>query len=169
MAVLATSQHTKMPQYYATNDLQCWFRACIDDYFVSLESKEDRLYYIERLSTMEGLREFCDETVEDIVDKRGNKSFVQALMNSVDWEELFDDVSNDIEEEKKTLIDEVESEKEEKEEKFMKDMMASVTRGATECGATEDNFAKNMEALDALREMCKANPSLIEVSPCPKN
>lgn len=168
MAVLATSQHTKMPQYYATNDLQCWFRACIDDHFVSLESNDDRAYFFERLSTMEGLREFCDESVEDIVDKRGNKSFVEALMNSVDWEELFNDVSNDMEEEKKAMIDE-NDESWEKEQKFMKDMMASVTRGATECGATEDNLAKNMEALDALRNIVKANPSLIEVSPCPKN
>jgi hypothetical protein len=41
------------------------------------------------------------------------------------------------------------------------DIMASVTKGARECGATQDNAVK---AIDALREMCKANPSLIEVT-----
>jgi hypothetical protein len=47
------------------------------------------------------------------------------------------------------------------EAEFMKDMMASVTSGARECGATRENAVK---AIDALREMCKANPSLIEVT-----
>ena len=96
----------KMPQYYANDNLQCWFRACIDEHYGSLESDADRLYYIHSLSSMEGLREFCDETVELIVDKRGNKSFVEALMNSVDWDALFNDMTNDMEEEKKALLDE---------------------------------------------------------------
>lgn len=46
-------------------------------------------------------------------------------------------------------------------EQYMKDMMSAVTKGARECGATQDNAVK---AMDILREMCKANPSLIEVT-----
>jgi hypothetical protein len=62
-----------------------------------------------------------------------------------------------------SLLDEEEedSEKSEAEAQFEKDMMSAVTRGARECGATQDNAVK---AIDALREMCKANPSLIEVT-----
>lgn len=93
-----------MPQ--SNSDLQSWFRVCIDNYYDSLKSDDDKLYYIHSLLSMEGLREFCDETLELIVDKEGNKSFVEALMNSVDWDALFDDVTNDMEEEKKALMDE---------------------------------------------------------------
>lgn len=95
-----------MPPYYSNSNLQCWFRSLIEEQFECLESNEDRLYYIERLSTIEGLKEFCDEIVDDIVDKTGNKTFAEALMNSVDWDELLDDVTNDMEEEKKALLDE---------------------------------------------------------------
>jgi hypothetical protein len=100
-----------MPPYYSSDNLQCWFRALIEEQFECLESNEDRLYYIERLSTIQGLKEFCDETIEDIVDKKGSGKFAEALMNSVDWDELLDDVTNDMEEEKKALLDEEESEK----------------------------------------------------------
>jgi hypothetical protein len=53
------------------------------------------------------------------------------------------------------------SEEADTQEEDTEDMMSAVTRGARECGATQDNAVK---AIDALREMCKANPSLIEVT-----
>lgn len=92
-----------MPPFYG--NLQNWFRGCIDDHFGSLEKDDEKLQYIQSLSSMKGLREFCDETVDLIADTWNNKSFVEALMNSVDWDELFDEVSDDMEEEKKALLD----------------------------------------------------------------
>jgi hypothetical protein len=93
--------------YYSTDNFQCWIRACIEERFDDLEDDE-KLDYIERVTDRDGLREECQDMIESVVDMRGwnNKMgtmpFVSALMNTIDFEVLLQEVSDDMEEEKKS-------------------------------------------------------------------
>ena len=96
--------------YYPTDNFQCWIRSCIEERFDGLDDDE-KLDYIERVTDYGGLKVECQDMIEMMVDMRawnnnmGLMPFVSALMNTIDFEVLLEEVSDDMEEEKKTLID----------------------------------------------------------------
>ena len=76
----------------------------IEEQFENCETKEDKLAYIDGVTTLETLKDTCEEAFEMHLQLvKGYNPFMHALMNTIDWQELLVDVSNDMEVEKKAL------------------------------------------------------------------
>ena len=87
-----------MPQYYMNDNIQCWIRAVITEKYESFDKDDEKTEYAERVSDYGGIRAEAQDAIETIVDMRawnkasGTMPFVSAIMNTIDWEELLDDV-----------------------------------------------------------------------------
>lgn len=82
------------------------------------DTDEEKLAYIDIVTSLEGLKETCEEAIERQLDTTGYNAFMHALMNTIDWQELLDDVTNDMEGEKDMI--------EEEEYSFKKFLIASL-------------------------------------------
>ena len=94
-----------MPPYYENDNIQCWIRAVITEKYESFVDGNDdeKDEYAKRISDYGGIRAEAQDAIEMMVDMRawtkstGTMPFVSAIMNTIDWEELLDDVAKDIE------------------------------------------------------------------------
>lgn len=106
-----------MPQYYLAQNIQCWVRAMIEEQFESYNTKKEQLAYIDKVSTLNGLKDVAEEAIYlqlrvDWITTRYDNQFLEAVLNTIDWQQLHVDVSNDMEEEKKALDDDSDSDEE---------------------------------------------------------
>ena len=83
-----------MPQFYENDNIQCWIRAVITEKYESFDEDDEKAEYAERVSDYGGIRAEVEDVIEMMVD---TMSFINAIMNTIDWEELLDDVAKDIE------------------------------------------------------------------------
>lgn len=90
--------------YYPTDNLQCWLRAAIEERCDCLEDTEQP-EYIKLVSSHSGLRQECQDIIEMMIDATSNwkdkdapvNPFIRALMNTIDFHDLLEDVKNDME------------------------------------------------------------------------
>jgi len=90
--------------YYDTDNLQCWIRSCIEERYECLED-EDQPDYAKLVSSRSGLRQECQDIIEVTIDDTSVwkdkdapvNPFIRALMNTIDFDDLLEDVKNDME------------------------------------------------------------------------
>lgn len=110
-----------MPQFYATDNLQCWFQVLVEEHADSLEYDEfddERIEFIQRvLKNTDTLTQFCEESLEMMIDNPKvtaapkRSPFVQALLNTVDWDEILHNLRNELEYEDADAIEELQERK----------------------------------------------------------
>jgi len=86
-----------MPQFYETDDLSCWFGVCFIEEYEALETKEEKADW---RTTRLGSKSVLKEMAEPYLEATGidtSSPFAAAVMNSVDWAEVFEVVSKTIE------------------------------------------------------------------------
>lgn len=158
-----------MPPFYYTDNLQTWLRVVIDESLESYETNEEKLAYIEIVTNINSLKQTCEEAIETQLQATngGCDPFMQALMNTIDWEEMLDDVTNDMEGEKDAI--------EQEEYSFKKLYKASLCEDASDttyvpsdidewlrdsingdCGEDDgDSYLKRISNIDTLKTECR--------------
>jgi len=140
----------------------------IEESLESYETNEEKLAYIEIVTSLEGLKNTCKEAFEtQLQASTGCDPFMQALMNTIDWEGLFDDVAYDMDCEKDAI--------EEEEYSFKKLYKASLCEDASDttyvpddidewlrdsingdCGEDDgDSYLKRISNIDTLKTECR--------------
>jgi len=76
-------------------DLGCWFRALVTEHYEMLDHEEKKDFK-ERYLNKNDLYLWCNDTLHSVVD---NKSLFHAILNTVDFDKLFELVVKDIEKE----------------------------------------------------------------------
>ena len=81
---------TKMPQFYPSDNLDCWFAVCFIEHYEALESddkaeaKTFSFNIVEEGEHLEKAEEFLRES------NLANDRLVDAILNSVDWEDVIE-------------------------------------------------------------------------------
>jgi hypothetical protein len=88
-----------MPQFYETDDLSVWFGVCLVDEYESLDKEEQKEWIESHLGSASVLEDYAEKYIGMMVPfSAGSSPFYQAVMNSVDWEEVLEVVKNTIDE-----------------------------------------------------------------------
>jgi hypothetical protein len=88
-----------MPQFYATDDFQCWIHACIEEHFQSLFEDGDSSEFILHLTKdVKSLRGECQELLT-LAGIDAESTLMTALLNTIDYEDLLDDLQKQFEDE----------------------------------------------------------------------
>lgn len=95
-ALFAIPYRYTMPQFYETDSIYTWMRVCVVEHWEALD-KEEAKEYKKRISTVADLKEACEEFL--IMSGITSSTLMDAIMNTIDWGELLEDVLKDIDDE----------------------------------------------------------------------
>ena len=77
--------------FYGCDNIQCWFQACIEEKYDAMDECEAGAYATYILAGIERLREECGEFLDTAMNNTGG-TLADAIMNSVDWDDLMSDL-----------------------------------------------------------------------------
>ena len=83
--------------YRVTDNIQSWIRSAIDDQYNSLDDDE-KLEHTERVTDYDGLRQECEDIFNRLIDQYASDIFMVAIMNTIDFKKLLEDIEEDIKE-----------------------------------------------------------------------
>jgi hypothetical protein len=87
-----------MPQFYCTDDLQTWMHVCIEERY----NDEDSEYLLLVTADMRSLKDACQEhLITAGIDLES--TLMTALMNTIDFENLMENLQNQYEDELEKL------------------------------------------------------------------
>jgi hypothetical protein len=95
-----------MPQFYARDNLECWFTTCFTEHYESLDESDAKTFAFEVIEESEHLDK-AEEFLRNC--NMANDTLVDAILHSVDWDDV-------LERFKKAIDYEEEEEEEEEEE-----------------------------------------------------
>jgi len=83
----------KMPQFYETDNLTCWFYVAITEHYEFLKG-DDKEYATEwkkeNMVNIEEMKNWCDNYISESGMLDLKCPFSHAVMNSVDWNEVYE-------------------------------------------------------------------------------
>ena len=90
-----------MPPYYMEDNLDCWFRALATEHYEALDDEDKKTFKERYMVNSDELQNWCEEHMSSFIGGSSHhySMFVSAIIASVDWKELFADVTKDIEDE----------------------------------------------------------------------
>ena len=97
-APFASPYRYTMPAFYETDSIYTWMRVCVVEHWEwKASDKEEAKEYKKRISTVAGLKEEGEEFL--IMSGVTSSTLTDAIMNTIDWGELLEDVLKDIDDE----------------------------------------------------------------------
>ena len=78
---------SKMTQFYASDNLACWFTACFTEHYESLDEPDAKTFAFEVIEESEHL-----DKAEDFLRNcnLANDTLVDAILHSVDWDDVIE-------------------------------------------------------------------------------
>ena len=78
---------SKMPQFYPSDDLACWFTACFVEHYESLDESDANTFAFEVIEESEHM-----DKAEDFLRNcnLANDTLVDAILHSVDWDDVIE-------------------------------------------------------------------------------
>jgi hypothetical protein len=96
-----------MPQFYATDDLQSWIHACNEEQFQSLfEDGDSSAFILQLTKDVKSLRGECQELLR-LTGVDVESTLMTALLNTIDYENLLENLQNQFEDELSELKERV--------------------------------------------------------------
>jgi hypothetical protein len=83
--------------YHITDNFHCWVRATIEEQYNTYDEREyKRIFKTEVLTSPDALKDYVNDNIMPMVFPNWSGELVcQAIMNSIDWDELLDDLRKD--------------------------------------------------------------------------
>ena len=81
-----------MPQFYARDNLECWFTTCFTEHYESLDEPDAKTFAFEVLEESEHLDKAEEFLLQSNLVKSNlvNDTMVDAILHSVDWGEVIE-------------------------------------------------------------------------------
>jgi hypothetical protein len=83
------------------DNLDCWFRAAATEHYEILDDEDKKTFKERYMVNSDELQDWCEGQMLHLIGGSSHQysMFVSAIIGSVDWPQLFADVTKDIEDE----------------------------------------------------------------------